>query len=150
MADFWAPRVTVAAIAEAQGRFLMVEELVDERLVYNQPAGHLEDNETLYEAVIRETLEETAWQFEPACITGIYQWTQPQSRQTFMRICFAGQHRQFDAGRKLDTGIVRTVWLDRQEILARQDKLRSPLVLACIDDYLQGRRYPLELLKNVI
>ena len=142
--------VTVAAIIEENDRFMLVEESIQGQLVYNQPAGHLEENETLLEAVVRETLEETAWQFVPEYITGLYQWTQPQSRQTFMRICFAGQHRQFDAGRKLDTGIVRTVWLDRQEILARQDKLRSPLVLACIDDYLQGRRYPLELLKNVI
>lgn len=142
--------VTVAAIIEENKRFLLVEESIQGQVVYNQPAGHLEEDETLVEAVIRETLEETAWHFVPQTITGIYQWTQPESRQTFMRICFAGQHQQHDKGRKLDTGIIQAVWLTLQELEAMTDRLRSPLVLTCIDDYLQGQRYPLELIKYVI
>lgn len=142
--------ITVAAIIEENKRFLMVEESIQGQAVYNQPAGHLEEDETLLEAVVRETLEETAWHFVPETITGIYQWTQPKSRQTFMRICFAGQHQQHDKGRPLDTGIIQAVWLNRQELEAMSDRLRSPLVLACIDDYLQGQRYPLELIKHVI
>lgn len=142
--------VTVAAIIEENRRFLLVEESIRGQVVYNQPAGHLEEHETLPEAVVRETLEETAWHFVPETITGIYQWTQPESRQTFMRICFAGQHQQHEQGRPLDTGIIRTVWFDRQAVAAKQDKLRSPLVLACIDDYLNGQRYPLELIKHLV
>lgn len=141
--------ITVAAIIEENKRFLLVEESIQAQLVYNQPAGHLEEHETLLEAVSRETLEETTWRFVPETITGIYQWTQPESRQTFIRICFAGQHLQHDKGRKLDTGIIQTMWLDRQEVAAMQDKLRSPLVLACIDDYLKGQRYPLDLIKHI-
>ena len=142
--------VTVAAIIEENERFLLVEESIQGQVVYNQPAGHLEENETLLEAVSRETLEETAWHFEPDAISGIYQWTQPTSRQTFIRICFTGRQLQFEAHRPLDTGIIRTVWLDRQEISAKHARLRSPLVLACINDYLDGQRYPLELIKHII
>lgn len=141
--------ITVAAIIEENERFLLVEESVHGQVVYNQPAGHLEDNETLLDAVSRETLEETAWHFVPQTIIGIYQWTQPESRQAFIRICFTGKHTQHEAERELDTGIIQTVWLDRQEVAAMQDKLRSPLVLACIDDYLKGQRYPLELIKQI-
>ena len=141
--------VTVAAIIEENKRYLLVEESIQGQVVYNQPAGHLEEDETLLAAVVRETLEETAWHFEPQAITGIYQWTQPQSRQTFMRICYTGGHHQHEPERSLDTGIIRAVWLTREDIVARQDKLRSPLVLACIDDYLQDRRYPLDLIKKV-
>ena len=142
--------ITVAAIIENDNRFLLVEELVHGQTVYNQPAGHLEDNETLIAASIRETLEESAWQFVPEYITGIYQWSPPENEQTFLRFCFAGQHQQHDKERQLDSGIIRAVWLDRQEIISRQDQLRSPLVLTCIDDYLKGQRYPLELLQHVI
>ena len=142
--------ITVAAIIEENKRFLLVEESINKQVVYNQPAGHLEEDETLLEAVSRETLEETAWQFVPDVITGIYQWTQPETKHTFIRICFTGQHSQHDKGRKLDTGIIQAVWMDRQEVAHRQDKLRSPLVLACIDDYLKGQRYPLELIKHII
>ncbi len=141
--------VTVAAIVEENERFLLVEESIQGQVVYNQPAGHLEDNETLQQAVIRETLEETAGHFEPAFISGLYQWTQPESRQTFMRICFAGHITQFEEDRQLDTGIIQIMWFKRQELVARQEQLRSPLVLKCIDDYLQGQRYPLELIKHV-
>ena len=142
--------VTVAAIIEENERFLLVEELIQQQRLYNQPAGHLEEDETLIEAVVRETLEETAWHFEPSYLTGLYQWTQAQSRQTFMRICFTGRHYQHEASRTLDTPIIQAVWMNRDEILAKQDKLRSPLVLSCIDDYLQGKRYPLDLLRHIV
>ncbi len=142
--------VTVAAIIEKNNRFLLVEESIQRQTVYNQPAGHLEEDETLLEAVIRETLEETAWHFTPELITGLYQWVQPESRQTFIRVCFTGQPQKHDQERQLDTGIIRTVWLSRQEIAAKQEQLRSPLVLTCIDDYLQGQRFPLELIKHII
>lgn len=142
--------LTVAAVIEQNDRFLLVEESIQGQTVYNQPAGHLEDHETLYEAVIRETLEETAGHFVPEFITGIYQWTQPVSRQTFMRISFAGELKGFDEDRELDEGIIQAIWLNRDEIITRQKQLRSPLVIQCIDDYLQGQRYPLELIKHIV
>ncbi len=142
--------ITVAAIIEKDKHFLLVEESIRGQVVYNQPAGHLEEDETLPDAIIRETLEETAWHFTPKLITGIYQWVQPENRQTFIRICFTGQPQQHDKDRELDAGIIRTVWLSRQEIADRQEQLRSPLVLTCIDDYLQGQHFPLELIKHVI
>ena len=140
--------VTVAAVIEQDGRFLLVEESIAGQLVYNQPAGHLEENETLIDAVIRETLEETACYFEPAEIVGLYQWTHPENRQTFMRICFTGLLTGQADDPQLDEGIIRTLWLSQEEIQARQTALRSPLVLQCIDDYLHGHRYPLELIKH--
>lgn len=141
--------ITVAAIIEQNERFLLVEESIQGQIVYNQPAGHLEDNETLPEAVVRETLEETAGHFVPEFITGLYQWTQPESRQTFMRISFAGRLTGFEQDRQLDDGILRALWLSRDEILAKQDRLRSPLVIQCIDDYRQGAHYPLELIRHI-
>ena len=143
----WKPHVTVAAVIEQQGRFLMIEEVVDGKTVINQPAGHLEDNEDLITAVIRETLEETAWHFIPRSIIGIFQWTSPRDGDTFLRICFTGHCHQHDPERKLDQGILRALWLSRDELLALP--LRSPLVLSSIDEYLTGKRYPLELLSLV-
>lgn len=142
--------LTVAAIIEADERFLLVEEAIQGQIVYNQPAGHIEEGETPFEAVIRETLEETGRSLVPEYITGIYQWTQPKSRQTFMRICFSGQITGYDENRPLDDGIIQALWLNQPAIAARQAQLRSPLVLQCIDDYLQGRRYPLELIKHIV
>ena len=142
--------VTVAAIIEQDKRFLLVEESIQGQHLYNQPAGHLEEDETLIEAVIRETLEETAAHFSPAHITGIYQWTQPENRQTFMRISFTGEITSFEEGRQLDEGILRAVWLTEMEIKALQKQHRSPLVLQCIHDYQQGQRYPLELIKHIV
>ena len=139
----------MAAVVEHEERFLMVKESIQGEIRYNQPAGHLEENETLVDAVIRETLEETAWQFKPEFISGIYQWTQAQSQQTFLRICFTGQGLSQETERKLDQGIIEAMWLSRDEIRQRQAQLRSPLVLQCIDDYLAGHRYPLTLLSHV-
>jgi 8-oxo-dGTP pyrophosphatase MutT (NUDIX family) len=143
----WKPHVTVAAIIERQGKFLMVEELCGGKTVINQPAGHLEDNENLIQAVIRETLEEAAWHFTPAMITGIYQWTAPRSGKTFLRVCFSGHCDRHEPERELDDGIIRALWLSPDEL--RDTPLRSPLVLLGIKDYLAGVRYPLELLTSL-
>jgi 8-oxo-dGTP pyrophosphatase MutT (NUDIX family) len=141
----WLPRLTVATIIERDGQFLLVEEYADgEELVYNQPAGHLDEHETLAAAAIRETLEETAWEVEVNAIVGVYYWTHPKGH-TFVRTCFAGMALYYHPNQPLDDGIQRTVWLTRNEIAALGPKLRSPMVLRCIDDYLAGNRYPLEL-----
>lgn len=143
--DIWSPHLTVAAIVEDAGRFLLVEEYAGgEELVYNQPAGHLDEHETLAAAAIRETLEETAWEIEVQAIVGIYYWTHPKGH-TFVRTCFAAKPLHHHRGQPLDEGIQRAIWLTWDEIVALGPKLRSPMVLRCIEDYRAGRRYPLEL-----
>lgn len=142
----WTPRVTVAAVVERDGRFLLVEESVSGTPRLNQPAGHLEDGESLTAAVVREALEETAWHFEPQALVGIYRWRRAPGAETFLRFAFCGTVRDHDDARALDTGILRTLWLDRGELATRRERLRSPLVLRCVDDYLADRRYPLALL----
>ena len=144
----WSPRVTVAAVVERQGRFLMVEETSGGKLVINQPAGHLEDDESLIEAVYRETLEEAAWHVRPEAVIGIYLWRHPTKHLTFLRIAFAASTIQHDPDRILDTGIERALWLRHDEVLAREEQLRSPLVLRTLGDYLAGRRYPLDLVAD--
>ena len=141
----WKPDVTVAAIIERSGRFLLVEERIRGRLVLNQPAGHLEDGEALLDAVIRETLEETAWQFTPEALLGIYQWRSARGHTT-LRFAFTGSVHGYDAARPLDPPIVTTHWLAREEIAQRAARLRTPLVLRCVEDYLAGRRLPLDVL----
>jgi ADP-ribose pyrophosphatase YjhB (NUDIX family) len=137
-----APDVTVAAVAERDGRFLVVEERINHRLVFNQPAGHVERNETLLEAVVREAREETAWRFVPRALLGAYRWRN-RARET-LRFAFIGEVADHDRTQRLDRGIVRALWLTRDELAEREPRLRSPLVLRCIDDYLAGRRLPLE------
>lgn len=144
--DFWKPHVTVAAVTEREGRFLLVEELIEGKLVLNQPAGHLDENESLVTAVVRETREETAWDFEVDALVGLYLWKVPTGQKTFLRAAFAGHCRQHYPDQLLDTGIQRAVWMTRAEIAAADEKLRSPLVLLCIDDYLRGYRFPLDLI----
>ena len=122
----------------------MVEEQSNGQIVINQPAGHLERDETLIEAVRRETLEETGWRFQPQAITGIHHWTSPADGKTFLRVCFCGTVNGHDAGRPLDDGIIRARWMTREEL--SQAPLRSPMVLRGIDDYRQGQRFPLSLL----
>ena len=141
----WKPSVTVATIVEQQGRFLLVEEYVGGELVYNQPAGHLDDNEMLAAAAVRETLEETAWEVTLDGLVGIYHWRHAASGLTFIRFCFAAIPGRHHPDRPLDTGIQRAIWLSRSEIATLEDRLRSPMVLRCIDDYLAGQRYPLSL-----
>ena len=143
------PDVTVAAVIEKDGRFLIVEEVVSGRRVFNQPAGHLEDNETLIEAVIRETLEETAWHFVPQAVTGIYQWRNPENGKSFLRIAFTGVCQHHEGWRPLDDGICRALWVNREDLVHDRDRLRSPMVLACIDDYLAGQRFPLKIVHAI-
>ena len=145
----WKPHVTVAAIIEHDGRFLMVEERSEGRLVYNQPAGHLDEGEGLIAAAIRETLEETAWQFMPTALIGLYRWQHPQKGNTYLRVCFAGTCHDHDPLRPLDKGIVRALWMSRAELMAHAERLRSPLVIQCIDDYLAGKRYPLDIIHDL-
>jgi len=142
----WKPRVTVAVIAENQGRFLMVEERVGEKVRFNQPAGHLEDAESLREAVIRECLEETAWHFQPEGLVGIYRWRHAASEDTYLRATFFGTCAQHEFARDLDPDIAATHWLTPDEIRARHHQLRSPLVLESLEDYLLGKRFPLDIL----
>lgn len=138
------PEITVAAVAEADGRFLVVEERINRRLVFNQPAGHVEQGETLLQAVVREVREETAWRFEPHALIGVYLWRNPASGRTTMRFAFSGAVADHDTAQTLDRGIVRTHWLSRSELVQREPQLRSPLVLRCIEDYLGRPHAPLE------
>jgi 8-oxo-dGTP pyrophosphatase MutT (NUDIX family) len=138
------PEITVAAIAEAGGRFLVVEERINQRLVFNQPAGHVELGESLLAAVVREVREETAWRFEPQSVVGVYLWRSPDSGVTTMRFAFGGSVDDHRAAQPLDDGIVATHWLSREDLRERQPRLRSPLVMRCIDDYLEGKRLPVE------
>ena len=138
------PDVTVAAIAETDGRFLVVEERIDRRLLFNQPAGHVERHETLLAAVVREAREETAWRFEPEALLGVYLWRNPHSGRRTLRFAFTGTVVDHDATQKLDHGIVRTHWLSPQELEEREPRLRSPLVMRCVRDYLAGQRQALE------
>lgn len=147
--DIWKPNVTVAAVVERNNKFLVVEERSGGSIVFNQPAGHLEDAESLIEAVIRETLEETAWHFTPEAVTGIYRYSSPGSHITYIRICFCGSCSHFDNERSLDDGIIAAHWLSRDELESRSGQLRSPLVLRCIDDYLASKRYPLDILADI-
>ena len=142
------PHVTVAAVVEREGRFLMVRERIDGQIRYNQPAGHLESGEALLDAVIRETLEETAWSFLPEAVIGLYRWVGP-TNTTFLRVAFSGTAVEHMPNRNLDEGIEATEWLEPSEVLALGTQLRSPLVAECIADYLAGYRYPLELLREL-
>lgn len=146
----WKPHVTVAAVLEQEGRFLLVQERIAGRSVFNQPAGHLEDNESLVDAVIRETREETGWDFAPERITGIYRWRTPGRGQTYLRVTFAGRGLAHDPDLPLDEGIEGTVWLSAGEIRRQADRLRSPLVLRSLDDYLAGADYPLSLFTDIV
>ena len=142
------PHLTAAAVACRDGRFLLVEARADGRLVLNQPAGHAEAGESLPAACRRETREETAWEFAPEAVVGVYQYTPASRDDTYVRFAFCGRLLQEHA-HPLDAAIVRAVWLSRDEVAAADPaRLRSPMVLACIDDYLAGARYPLSLLRR--
>ena len=144
----WKPRVTVAAISERNGRFLVVEELdAHGQPVLNQPAGHLEDGESLLDAVVREVLEETAHHFRATALCGLYRWIEPKSGDTYLRACFIGECDGHEPTRKLDDGIIAAHWLSAADIASRP--LRSPLVQRCIDDYQAGHRYPLDVLRDL-
>jgi 8-oxo-dGTP pyrophosphatase MutT (NUDIX family) len=141
----WKPSVTVAAVIERDGRFLLVREQSQGRLVLNQPAGHLDPGESLVEACRREVLEETAHRFEPAGLVGIYRWHYAAEDVTFLRFCFHGTLRGTE-NRPLDREIVALEWLSPEQLKRRAPEHRSPLVQKCVDDFLAGRNYPLDVL----
>jgi len=144
----WKPNVTVAAVIERDGKFLLVEEETSQGLRYNQPAGHLEADESLLAAVIREVLEESAYHFVPQHLLGIYRWHSPESDTTYLRFAFTGTITGHDPDRPLDNGILQALWLTPDEIRDTQSHHRSPLILRCMEDYLAGKRYPMELLTH--
>ncbi|MES2947940.1 MAG: NUDIX hydrolase [Pseudomonadota bacterium] len=144
----WKPHVTVAAVIEKDGHFLLVEEETTDGLRLNNPAGHLDCGETPLRACARETLEETAYSFVPNAVVGIYlarQRTPDGGDTTYLRFAFCGELGICDPTRALDAGIVRTLWMTADEIRTSTARHRSPLVLQCVEDYLRGLRYPLEL-----
>lgn len=148
-AELWKPNTVVATIVERDGRFLFVEEEADGRAVFNQPAGHLDDGETLLDAAKRETLEESAWHVEPTDLVGIYLVAPPNTAITYLRFCFRARAISHEPTRKLDKEIIRAVWLTREELVAEQARHRSPLVLRCVDDAIAGHRYPLSMIHDL-
>jgi len=146
--DIWKPNVTVAAVIERQGKFLFVEEETDDGIRFNQPAGHLDAGESLTAACIREALEETAWQFDPRALIGVYQWRRPSGDITYLRFAFSGELGEHQAERALDAGILRALWLTPAEIEALRDRHRSPMVMQCVADFLAGRRFPLDAIRH--
>lgn len=146
----WCPHVTVACVVADGDRFLMVEEEVNGRIAYNQPAGHLDDKESLATAAVRETLEETGWTVELEHLIGVHQWRSTEHGDGVVRFSFGARAVGHDPLRRLDDGIRRAIWLTRDDIVALSDQLRSPLVLMSIDAWLSGRRYPLHLLHSLL
>jgi 8-oxo-dGTP pyrophosphatase MutT (NUDIX family) len=144
----WKPNVVVAAIVEREGRFLLVEERADGAVVLNQPAGHLDEGETLIDAVRRETMEETAWHIEPQALLGVYRWPHPTKQITYLRFAFVARALGEEPGRALDHDIIRAVWMTPDEIRAARARHRSPQVERCLNDYLAGQRFPLGLLQE--
>ena len=144
----WSPSVTVAAVVERDGRFLLIEEEAGGRRVINQPAGHWEPNESLVEACVRETMEEAACQFTPTALVGIYDRHHPVEGKTYLRFAFSGRLGDHYPDRKLDAGILRVLWLTPEELREAAPRHRSPVVMRCVEDYLAGRRYPLDLLHH--
>lgn len=149
MSSIWKPSVTVAAIIERDQRFLLVEEHTAEGIKFNQPAGHLDPGESLVAAAAREAIEETAHEFIPDTLVGVYLSRYQSSRMnedvTYLRFAFTGTLGALH-DRPLDEGILRTVWMSHKEIIATQDRHRSPLVLKCVEDYLAGQRFPLSVI----
>lgn len=157
MPNRWKPNVTVAAVIERDGRYLLVEEQTSQGLRLNNPAGHLDAGETLVQACRRETLEETAHGFMPTALVGVYLYgpgsvppadSSPRARITYLRFAFCGDLGEPEPGRALDQGIVRTLWMDIDEIRASRTRHRSPVLLRCIEDHIAGARYPLDLLAS--
>mgnify|MGYP003592616160 FL=1 len=146
---FWQPDVTVATVVVRDGRLLCVEERANGRLVINQPAGHLEPDESLLEAAVRETREETGWNVRITHVVGAYQWKATETGRHYLRFAFAAEPLDEIPGATLDEGIVRTLWLTPQELQAEQARHRSPLVWRTVADYLGGNRHPLSLVAQL-
>ena len=144
------PNTTVAAVIVCNDKFLLVEEIENDKTVYNQPAGHLEANENLIDAIKRETEEETGLVLSPDYLTGIYYFHRPELRLYFLRFCFVIQVEQLLATKPQDDEIIANHWLTYDEIVALKSNLRSSMVLDCIDDYLLGQHIPLSTLKSNI
>ncbi len=144
----WKPSVTVAALVERDGRFLVVEEETAAGLRFNQPAGHLDAGESLIAACAREALEETGCVVTPRALVGVYQWTVPAGDITYLRFAFDCQLDHIEAGRQLDDGIVAAHWLTLEALRATQERHRSPLVLQCVEDWIAGRRLPLDSMRH--
>jgi ADP-ribose pyrophosphatase YjhB (NUDIX family) len=147
--EIWRPHVTVASVVADGDRYLMVEEDIRSQLAYNQPAGHLEDGESLAAAALRETLEETGWTVELQHLICVDQWRSTEHGNAVIRFSFAARAISHEPDRPLDVGIHRALWLTRAEIAALGDRLRSPLVLRSIDAWLAGRRLPLDTLGHL-
>ncbi len=146
---FWQPDVTVATVVVADGRLLCVEERVNGQLVLNQPAGHLEPDESLLEAALRETREETGWDVRLTAFLGAYQWKAPETNRHYLRFAFAAETERHDPSRTLDEGIVQALWLTPDELLAARDRHRSPMVWKVVADHLAGHRSPLSVLQHL-
>jgi ADP-ribose pyrophosphatase YjhB (NUDIX family) len=144
----WKPHVTVAAVIERDGKFLLVEENTEDGVRFNQPAGHWEDNETLEQGTVREVLEETAYHFTPQWLLGVYRWHHPRKDITYLRFAYGGEITGHEPQRALDDGIIRAVWLTPEEIRAGAERHRSPLIVRCVEDHLAGKRYPLDLITH--
>lgn len=142
----WKPHVTVAAVVCRDERYLVVKEHIDGNVVINQPAGHLEPEETLVQAVQREVLEETAWSFEPRFLIGIYLLRRPEPDITYLRFCFGGDCTKFHTERSLDDDIIETSWMTIRELHDSKSSMRSPLVLRCVEDLMAGHAHPLQML----
>lgn len=145
MSERWTPHTTVATIIERDSKFLMVEELSSGNAVINQPAGHIEAGETVVDAAIRETLEETGWHCRPSALVGLYTYTAPANGVTYHRYCLSAQALSAQAGAILDDGIIGPRWMTIEE-LRNCPNLRSPMVLTCVEDYLRGRQFPLDVI----
>lgn len=148
--QFWQPDVTVATVVVRDGRFLMVEETANGRLVINQPAGHLEPDESVLAAAVRETMEETAWKVKLTAFIGSYQWKAPETGNHYLRMAFAADPVEHYPDRELDEGIVQAIWLTPGELAAESARHRSPLVWRVLEDYLAGQRHPLSLLSQIL
>ncbi|WP_426417699.1 NUDIX hydrolase [Aestuariirhabdus sp. LZHN29] len=144
----WPPHITVATVVEDQGRFLFVEELSDQGMVLNQPAGHLEPCETLVQAALRETLEESCWEVDIKALVGIYIYHAAANQTIYHRYCFSAQPLRLRDDLTRDSDISGTCWLTLKELSEYSVPTRSPLVRTCLDDYLAGKRYPLELIRE--
>ncbi|MEE4192869.1 MAG: NUDIX hydrolase [Halieaceae bacterium] len=145
----WHAHVTVATVVEREGRFLLVEEQADEGIVLNQPAGHLDPGESLFTAAMRETLEETGCEVELEALLGISQYTSPANGVTYLRSTFAARLLREHLNAELDKEILRTLWMTPAEMRAESGRMRSPLVMASVEQYLAGQRWPLDLVKYI-